>query len=137
MEQGSNPASGFSHQTPQVCGQPEPHCSGKGDAGLMLTEPRLCWWLLASPTPADQCLSRAWAGGATHCSHVGKGRLPKAGCLKYQKVLPYSVPCCMGSLAAAGSLVTPAAASPGEQVVKGSTRLQLLAVSSSPSFITL
>lgn len=79
--------------------------------------------------------SLGWGKLLTVC--MWNGQLPKAGCLKYQKVLPYSVPCCMGSVAAAGSLVVPAAASPGEQVVKASILLQLLAVSSSPSFITL
>lgn len=45
-----------------VCGQP--HCSSEGNTGLELREPRLCWWLLASPTPADQCSARAWGEGS-------------------------------------------------------------------------
>lgn len=46
-----------------VCGQPEPHCSGEGNTGLELREPRLCWWLSQSHI-ADQCSSTAWHGGS-------------------------------------------------------------------------
>lgn len=76
-------------------------------------------------------------GGAKQFSRGGKGQLPNAGCLKCQNMPPCSVPHCMGSSAAGGRMVVSAAASLQDSGLwKAASFCKLLAVSSSPSFVT-
>lgn len=116
---------------------PELHCLCGGDIALMLTYPGLHWWPLTSPTTAEQFSSRTWYWGELPNFHTwGEDSCPMLVAWSTEMCRPALRPAAWGAQQLEDASWCQWLLSADQRVAKGSFLLQLLAASSSPSFIT-